>query len=443
MARILVVDDDGQAIEQTTRLITQAGHVADFLLESQYLISKLEAAPPDLVLLDVNMPEVDGVSLLKRIQSLPHLQEIPVIMITGETDEGLIQECFLLGAVDFVHKPVRPLELMSRVRIALATRAHIHAIQAQKSALQRAKSFTDAILNSMEEGICVIDCQEYTIQEANRVFLTGINLPRHRVVGESCRALLAGKGHACQACDGPGVPGCMLHETLISGEATCREFSGQGLGEQPLHTLVHTLPIHDATGRTDRIVCLERDVTQTRERENRLKHLAFHDPLTHLPNRQLFHDRLHQALAQGRRHAQMVAVMLFDLDHFKAINDTLGHAAGDLLLQEVARRLKTCVRESDTVARLGGDEFTAVLTNVTDASQVRKVSRKMLKALGRKFSLGGHKVTVTSSIGVSLYPMDGDEMADLVDKADKALYQAKHSGRDTVRFYAATEAECP
>ncbi|MBF0212582.1 MAG: diguanylate cyclase [Magnetococcales bacterium] len=439
MARILVVDDDGQAIEQTARLISNAGHSADFLLESPYLLDKLEASPPDLLLLDVNMPEVDGVTLLKRIQSTPHLKEIPIIMITGETDEGLIQECFQLGAVDFVNKPIRPLELLSRIRIALETKAHIHAIQAQKSALQRAKSFTDAILDSMEEAICVIDPESNRILEANRVFLEQLHLPRHRVLGERCIELLAQKSHACHQCAGPDDQSCILHNTLHSSEAASHDYSGQGERGEPLHALIHTLPIRDATGRTDRIVCLERDVTQSREMENRLKHLAFHDPLTHLPNRQLFHDRLHQALAQGRRHTQTVAVMLFDLDHFKGINDTLGHAAGDQLLREVASRLKACVRESDTVARLGGDEFTAILTNVTDDSQVRKVAKKMLKALGRKYPIAGRKISITCSIGVSLYPHDGDDMAGLIEKADKALYLAKDAGRNTVRLFSDLE----
>ncbi|MBF0613860.1 MAG: diguanylate cyclase [Magnetococcales bacterium] len=439
MSHILVVDDDGQTIEQTARLITNAGHIADFLLESQYLLPKLERSPPDLLLMDVNMPEIDGVTLLKKIQATPHLKEIPIIMITGETDEALIQECFQLGAVDFVNKPIRPLELLSRIRIALETKAHIHAIQAQKNALQRAKSFTDAILNTMEESICVIDPNTNEILEANRVFLEQINLARHRVIGERCSALLPDKIHACHTCAGPRNEGCLLLTTLCSGEVASHEFTAPNSQGQMIHTLLHTLPLRDGSGHPDRIVCLGRDITQSREREKHLKHLAFHDPLTHLPNRQLFHDRLHQALAQGRRHGQMVGVMLFDLDHFKGINDTLGHAAGDDLLREVANRLKGCVRESDTVARLGGDEFTAVLTNLSDASQVRKVAKKMLKALGKKYLLTGQKIAVTASIGVSLYPDDGDDLADLLDKADKALYHAKSAGRDTVRFFAQIE----
>ncbi|MBF0438229.1 MAG: diguanylate cyclase [Magnetococcales bacterium] len=438
MARILVVDDDSQAIEQTARLITTAGHEADFLLESQYLLSKLEVEIPDLLLLDVNMPEIDGVTLLKRIQANPHLKKMPIIMITGESEESLIQECFNLGAVDFVNKPIRPLELLSRIRIALKTSAYIQAIHSQKNALQRAKSFTDAILDSMKDAICVIDQQTHTILEANRVCLEHLGLPRHKVIGKTCVEVLLQKSHACLQCTGSDQDPCILQETMAQGLAF-REVSTTGRDQKPQHTKIYTFPIRNETGMADRIICLERDVTKTKELENRLQHLAFHDPLTHLPNRQLFDDRLQQALAQGRRHSQIVAVMLFDLDHFKQINDTLGHHAGDLLLQEVAKRLNACIRESDTVARMGGDEFTAVLTNVTDGAHVRRVARKFLKELSRHFILENHKMTITTSIGVSLYPEDGDEMLDLLNKADKALYQAKSVGRNNVQFFSQLE----
>ncbi|MEO5335136.1 MAG: diguanylate cyclase [Magnetococcus sp. YQC-5] len=434
MASILVVDDDSQAIEQTSRLITNAGHMADFLLESQFLISKLEGMPPDLLLLDVNMPEIDGVTLLRRIKALPNLRDIPVIMITGETDESLIQECFQIGAVDFVNKPIRPLELISRIRIALDTKAYIDAIQTQQNALQQANAFIFAILDTMEDAICVIDRHSKTIVEANRAFLEQHGVARHQAVGVPCVDLLGHKSHSCLRCDDPDG-GCILHTTIETGETTCHEFSTTSSSGTPTHTKVYTLPIRNSSNLTSRIVYLERDVTKTKELQNHLQHLAFHDPLTRLPNRQLFDDRLRQALAQGRRHNQMVAVMLFDLDHFKEINDTFGHSAGDILLQEVARRLGACIRESDTVARLGGDEFTAVLTNVTNSRQVQKVAHKILRALSRKFVLHTNKVKITSSIGVSLFPKDGEEMIELFNKADQALYRAKSAGRNNVQFH--------
>ncbi|MBF0128138.1 MAG: diguanylate cyclase [Magnetococcales bacterium] len=438
MATILVVDDDSQAIEQTARLVTRAGHTVDFLLESPLLLAKLEHARPDLLLLDVNMPGLDGMTLLKQLKAHPHLAAIPVIMITGESEESLVQACFELGAVDFVRKPIRPLELISRIRIALDTQAHINAIRAKRGELQRTHAFIAAILDSMEDSICVIDRDSHLILEANRVFLDHLGLDRQTVIGRSCVALLAQKSHACRLCTGPGHADCVLGETLTHGTSNCREFSFRTEAGTPMHTRVYAFPVQDDAARPDRIVLLERDVTAARELENRLKHLAFHDPLTTLPNRQLFNDRLQQALAQGRRHNQMVGVMLFDLDHFKQINDTLGHAAGDQLLKEVARRLNSCIRESDTIARLGGDEFTAVITNITEAEQVAKVARKILKSLSRKIHLNAGKAAISSSIGVSLYPRDGDVMAELLDKADQALYRAKNAGRNNVQFYSKT-----
>lgn len=439
MAIILIMDDDSQSIEQTARLITNVGHTVDFLLESQFLLQKLEVAPPDLLLLDINMPDIDGLTLLRRIKAHPQLREILVIMMTGETDESLVQECFELGAIDFINKPIRPLELLSRIRIALDTQAYIQDIQTQKTALQRAKAFTDAILDSMADTICVIDRNTRIILEANRVFLEQLDLTREEVIGHHCTKILAKKSHSCLHCSDTLNHTCVLQKTMDTGVATFREVSCTTVNGEPRHTKIYAFPILDTSGFSNRIVCLERDVTQPKELEKRLEHLAFHDPLTNLPNRQLFDDRLQQALAQGRRHSQLVAIMLFDLDHFKEINDTLGHGAGDLLLKEVAKRLTSCIRESDTVARLGGDEFTAVLTNVTNAAQVVKVAKKILKSLSRKFKLEANKARITSSIGVSLYPQDGEEMVDLVKKADQALYRAKSAGRNNVQFFSSKE----
>ncbi len=438
MAIILVVDDDSQAIELTARLITQVGHTADFLLESHFLLQKLEASPPDLLLLDVNMPDIDGLTLLRRLKSTPKLCEIPVIMITGESEESLIQECFQLGAVDFIHKPIRSMELLSRIRIALEAAAHLNAIHAQKNALQQAKTLTDAILNSMEDAICVIDSHTRTILEANRVFLTNINQNREAIIGQHCIELLGKKCQPCLHCTSFNPETCLLQETKNSGVANCQEISYTNSQKKTKHIKLYTFPIHNSAGLTDRIVYLERDVTKPRELEKRLKHLAFHDPLTKLPNRQLFDDRLRQALAQGRRHQQIVAVMLLDLDHFKTINDTLGHASGDLLLKEVAIRLNSCIRESDTAARMGGDEFTAVLTNITNELQIKNVARKILKSLRRKFKLTNKTIRITSSIGIALYPQDGKEMSELLNRADKALYRAKSKGRNNAQFFTPT-----
>jgi diguanylate cyclase (GGDEF)-like protein len=172
------------------------------------------------------------------------------------------------------------------------------------------------------------------------------------------------------------------------------------------------------------------------EQARRLEHyLATHDILTNLPNRQLFHDRLEQATKDARRHGHQVAVLFLDLDRFKMTNDTLGHAAGDRLLRAVAKRLTSCIRESDTGARLGGDEFTVILSGVQNVQDVAKVARKILSSLSKPFLLDGKELFLTTSIGISLYPSDGSDTDTLVKNADIAMYRAKATGRNNYQFY--------
>ena len=169
--------------------------------------------------------------------------------------------------------------------------------------------------------------------------------------------------------------------------------------------------------------------------DGRLIYLAHYDSLTNLPNRALFRDRMTRALAHAQRNARRVALLFLDLDHFKAINDTLGHDVGDELLISVARRLETCVRKNDTVARLGGDEFTAIIENIDNADDVAAVAQKIVETMSRSFRLDGHELFVTVSIGIALFPTCGLDPATLIKNADTALYSAKDNGRSCFKFY--------
>jgi diguanylate cyclase (GGDEF)-like protein len=170
--------------------------------------------------------------------------------------------------------------------------------------------------------------------------------------------------------------------------------------------------------------------------EERIKHLAYHDALTTLPNRSLFSKLLNQAIHQAHRYRRPLAVMFLDLDRFKQINDTLGHSAGDQLLQEVASRLKACLRDSDTVARLGGDEFVVLLPELDEEKYVAMVAQKILVAIAKPFVLAGHEFRVTASIGISIYPQNGKDEQTLKKNADIAMYQAKQDGKNTFQFYS-------
>uniref|UniRef100_A0A831UEK3 EAL domain-containing protein n=1 Tax=Geobacter metallireducens TaxID=28232 RepID=A0A831UEK3_GEOME len=178
-----------------------------------------------------------------------------------------------------------------------------------------------------------------------------------------------------------------------------------------------------------------RDITERKHAEEQLYRLAHHDTLTGLPNRLLFMDRLQQAKALANRYGYQVAVLFLDLDRFKIINDTLGHPVGDRLLLQVAQRIVGCVREVDTVARIGGDEFTIILVNVDTVEDAKRTGQKILKTLAAPFAIDTYELFVTASIGISLYPADGESLDHLVKKADIAMYHAKGEGRNNVQFY--------
>jgi diguanylate cyclase (GGDEF)-like protein/PAS domain S-box-containing protein len=192
--------------------------------------------------------------------------------------------------------------------------------------------------------------------------------------------------------------------------------------------------VRDTAGETTHFVGVFADISAIKESE---QHLAHHDPLTGLPNRLLFNARLGHALQRARREQAQVAVLFLDLDRFKNVNDSLGHPAGDRLIQAVAGRLKGCVRDQDTVARLGGDEITIIAEDIRHSRDAAAVAQKVLEAFARPFALDDQEVYITASMGVSLFPDDGGEVATLVKNADAAMYRAKAQGRNNYQFYTA------
>ncbi|MCX8086836.1 MAG: EAL domain-containing protein [Rhodocyclaceae bacterium] len=192
--------------------------------------------------------------------------------------------------------------------------------------------------------------------------------------------------------------------------------------------------ICNEAGEVEHYVAVFSDITQIKDSQRKAEYLATHDPLTGLPNRALFHDRLRHALAQARRHKSRVALLFIDLDNFKTINDTLGHDIGDELLKQAADRLREVVRDVDTVARLGGDEFTAILSDCT-AEVADRVARRIIDDLSASFEIAGRALFVSASIGVAFYPDDGTDSTSLVRAADAAMYRAKEQGRNRVEFF--------
>ncbi|MBX9634377.1 MAG: EAL domain-containing protein, partial [Magnetospirillum sp.] len=194
--------------------------------------------------------------------------------------------------------------------------------------------------------------------------------------------------------------------------------------------------VRNSMGEITNYVAVISDITSRKQVEERLSYQANHDPLTRLPNRTLFHERLSRAVARAHRNQSLVALLFIDLDRFKQVNDTLGHLAGDLLLQQVSERLTGATRQGDTVARLSGDEFTVILEDVQDPRDAAMVAHKVLHMLADPFDLAGPIAHISSSIGVALYPADAGDQQSLIKLADAAMYRAKHLGRNCCQFHS-------
>ena len=275
------------------------------------------------------------------------------------------------------------------------------------------------LVDTMSDGMIVLDDQNRVV-DVNPAAQSIIGIPASEAVGQPAAQILS--------------PWQDLVDRFQDKTETQAEIALDQDGVQR-HYDLRTSPLTDWHGRlTGRLIVL-RDITERKRAEETIKRLAYHDSLTGLPNRRLFNDRLTLALAHAQRSQQKLAVMLLDLDHFKEVNDTLGHSVGDKLLQAVGERLTSLLRKEDTVARMGGDEFMLLLPEIAQVEDAAEVAQKVLEALRKPFVLNGHELHVTTSIGIAMYPDDGEDEDTLMKNADIAMYRAKDGGRDNCQRY--------
>ena len=229
---------------------------------------------------------------------------------------------------------------------------------------------------------------------------------------------------------------CPYYVTLTSGESQHVE---EGVFWRENETFFPVEYISNPIKESEKVIGVVvtfKDITKRKRSDDMIKNLAYHDGLTGLPNRILLYDRINQALTHAQRYKEMLAILFVDLDDFKPVNDKLGHAIGDLVLQELANRLKGCLREGDTVARLGGDEFVVLLNKIARQEDVSLTVQKLLNTIKPVFILGSHHVYLGASIGVALYPNDGKNRDTLLKNADLALYRAKQKGKNCFELHA-------
>ena len=307
----------------------------------------------------------------------------------------------------------------------------IRDISQRKNTEQKQKNeqaFLGQILNGVPDPIMVID------RDLNVVLMNdaaNATFPAPKGQGgkkRRCFNVATGLDRPCAESDIP----CPMEEVLSKGVPVTIEFSREEKDGSKTHREVIAAPWIDAKGDILGIIELSRDNTQRHQYEQdlkanteRLKHIASHDPLTDLPNRDLFYDRFSQSILKGRRSSEKIALLYMDLDKFKLVNDSLGHDAGDAVLKAAATRIKSAVREGDTVARVGGDEFAVILDGINSSEDAEHVAAKIIRQVAKTIRVRGHELHINTSIGIAVYPTAGDTVETLLQNADSAMYMAK------------------
>ncbi|WP_211239033.1 GGDEF domain-containing protein [Desulfonatronum lacustre] len=281
------------------------------------------------------------------------------------------------------------------------------------------------ILVASPDPICVLDL-EGRFSYANRATADLFALNPKAIIGHSTSDLGFSFASDLQS----NLEKVIANQSIYRGNFS--HTFGTGKGERFAYLLA---PVLDEHQHTEAIVCIFRDITEQALAEEKIWHSANHDPLTGLPNRRLFLDRLEQGVTHAKRSSLPLAVLFLDLDGFKKVNDSLGHEVGDHLLSDVAKRITDCIREEDTVARMGGDEFTVILTGAKERNGVERVAKDIIDALEKPFLIAQQPVQISVSIGISFYPHDASSPHALLEAADQAMYNAKKSGSNRMWFY--------
>lgn len=425
--RVLYMEDDAGLARLLQKNLCRRGYEVELAANGEDGMAMADGGGYDIVLVDYDMPRAGGVDVLRTLTARRNAP--PVIMLTGKGNERVAVEALKLGATDYIVKDpeMEYLELLPIVmrqvlwkQMLVTEKEHIF------SAIQESEERYRKLVELSPDGIAIISGHHFVFINPSGLALLGAETV-DEVIGTRFLERMS-----------------ELSQEKTAGWLVTLEENGQAmpwveevmlkLDGTPFHVELSAVPfLYEGRGALQLIF---RDITERKLAKERLEQLAHFDHLTMLPNRVLFFDRLGYLLDQARRYDFPFALLFLDLDRFKAVNDTLGHPVGDLLLKQVGERLTACLRRSDTIARMGGDEFTVILSRVTEPADAGVVAGKLLGTFAVPFSLRGELRQVRASIGISLYPQDGNDADALLKKADTAMYRAKEGGRNRYCYYA-------
>ncbi len=430
----LVVDGDYESRTVVRQALELSGLKVCEAEGGEQAAALFTSSRPDIVVLGVMLSGLDGFATCAKLRGLAGGSRVPILIMTGLDDVESISRAYEHGATDFITKPLNPMILNYRVRYMLRGSHTVDALLQSEARLGLAQRIAkignwewrpDTNQFTASAELCrLMGIRLQDFAGTFDAFLHLVHEEDRERVEESLRGIVSRRA-PCKIDHRLVLPNGMDVTVNLQAEA-----------------------VLDDQKKTASIVGTAQDITDRKQSEREIHRLAYFDSLTGLPNRVLFKDRIAQALAHARRYQTSMALLFLDLDRFKVINDTLGHNIGDLLLKSVADRLADCVRHSDSVcraierqeghslARLGGDEFTVLLTNLSDAHDAEKVAHRMMAGLAQSFVIDGHEIFVTASVGIAIFPVDGDSVDTLLKNADSAMYHAKEEGRNNFQFYS-------
>ncbi len=426
-SKVLLINDDlslsARVISALSASQEQAFEVEEVRLLSQGLacvVRKGAAA----VLLNLSLPDSGGLETFERIFAAS--LETPVVILVGDNrQEGLALLAVKAGAQDYLLPDHLDAYSLSRaLRNAIERKAIEDALYLEKErALVTLNSIGDAVLCTDIEG---------KVTYLNLVAETMTGWTRTEAVGQPLNVIFRIIDGATRETATDPMEMAVAQNRTVGLTMNCVLVRRDGY-ESAIED--SAAPIHDRAGNIIGAVIVFHDVSAARAMSLQMTYSAQHDMATNLPNRLLLNDRISQAIALAQRQRRHLAVLFIDLDNFKYINDSLGHAVGDKLLQSVAKRLLSSIRASDTVSRQGGDEFVTLLSSLDSRDDAAASAKRILSALSKPHAIDNHMVQVNGSMGISLFPEDGEETETLVHNADTAMYNAKDSGRNSFRFF--------